>query len=599
MVGVSSEKALDNYRLFGAAGIKSHVIETLKATGNPLFKDADYLGSNMNMLVETLAVMLQQVQFTFSLSTSEASWTNAQLFDSMSKLSALLGYRVSGKQTSMMPVRITVTKPYLTDGLTRLDRLEIPRFASVSHNSQYVFRDPVTVDLDGLEEGETVEVDAVLFQGRVQESVFTATGDEFERFLLKDASGSSVAGSFVTDGFFAVFVEEGPGNWREWTETLQIFRHGGGERVFERWFDEDCRYAFKFGNGVNGMRLQPDWRVAVFHLVSDGPQAVASSVLDARVPVPYASSLYSEILAAEGLDDGSAHIGYVKVTSTGPGTPVSYPESVESIRNNAPRAFASQNRLFTAGDYKSFIEAKFQAYVKGVLVFDNDFYTSRYLSYLVRMGAASPRGDSRVDLAQANFATSCCFNNVYAVVLPRIDTVSGYTRPNFVNDAIKREMTEAVAPYKGINHSLVPLDPRYRAFTFGSASIAGGDFNPAQLTTRLILKRDRSERVSPDTLAGLAAAAVGDYFAGLGLGDPVDTPTLAAAIAAVPGIAGFAVEDRDGNRSSQLTLYSWNPLYPNEDNSVGTQTLPVEPFDFCYFYNLGSIRNIIAVEDES
>ena len=57
-------------------------------------------------------------------------------------------------------------------------------------------------------------------------------------------------------------------------------------------------------------------------------------------------------------------LDYIIAANTGKGTDVSYPETVDSIRANAPRIFSSQNRLFTLADYKQFIQKNFSSYVK-------------------------------------------------------------------------------------------------------------------------------------------------------------------------------------------------------------------------------------------
>jgi hypothetical protein len=78
------------------------------------------------------------------------------------------------------------------------------------------------------------------------------------------------------------------------------------------------------------------------------------------------------------------------VVNTGGGTSISYPESIESIRVNAPRAFASQNRLFTLTDYKTFIQKNFSQYVKDVHVCVNDYYVNNFLKYYFDIGLDSP-----------------------------------------------------------------------------------------------------------------------------------------------------------------------------------------------------------------
>jgi hypothetical protein len=78
-------------------------------------------------------------------------------------------------------------------------------------------------------------------------------------------------------------------------------------------------------------------------------------------------------------------------TNTGNGTNISYPESVSSIRANAPRLFASQNRLFTIDDYRTYILKHFGTYIKDVYICKNDEYTRDFLKYYYDIGLDSPQ----------------------------------------------------------------------------------------------------------------------------------------------------------------------------------------------------------------
>jgi hypothetical protein len=84
----------------------------------------------------------------------------------------------------------------------------------------------------------------------------------------------------------------------------------------------------------------------------------------------------------------------------------------------------------------------------------------------------------------------------------------------------------------------------------------------------------------------------------LNLGDDIDVAALSKSLAAVPGVKRFYIKDVNGNVENKLTLYYWNPLYLNEDNSTTQQTIINEPFVYPYFYNLKNVGNLIDVEDE-
>jgi hypothetical protein len=204
-----------------------------------------------------------------------------------------------------------------------------------------------------------LSVDSVLFEGNVSEAAdFVALGDEFETFLLEDRR-IKTSNSFISDNFFIVYVDEdGNNQWKEYTETLSLFTNDSEALVYERKFNEDLNYEFKFGNGVNGKKLKEGAKIAIFYLVSSGESAVlGEGVVNEQKAREYSSSLWSSVLASNytTIDSSSYALNYTTVSNIGAGTEIAYPESVASIRANAPRIFASQNRLFTLDDYKTFI----------------------------------------------------------------------------------------------------------------------------------------------------------------------------------------------------------------------------------------------------
>ena len=91
------------------------------------------------------------------------------------------------------------------------------------------------------------------------------------------------------------------------------------------------------------------------------------------------------------MDLNSYGLNYIIASNTGGSTDVSYPETVDSIRSNAPRIFSSQNRLFTLADYQQFIKKNFSSYVKDLYLCNNDTYTKDYLKYYYDIGLDSPQ----------------------------------------------------------------------------------------------------------------------------------------------------------------------------------------------------------------
>ena len=600
---MASTLKTDSYAFINATDIKSYIINQLSNSDNPVFSGCSYVGSNMNALVDVISVLVQQILYHLSLNTSEASFATANLYESMSKLVSILNYKAVGKQTSLLPVRMTIDvasiKTYL--GGENLKQITIPRFSKISHNSDYYLKNEIVIPLTESTPA-SLNVDSILFEGNVhQVSDFIAVGDEYETFTLFDKD-ISVSNSFISDNFFVVFVDENSdGQWVEYTETTSLFVHNEGQTVYQRRFNEDMNYEFKFGNGVNGKRLPKGARIAVFYIVSSGEQGIiGDGVLTSKQLNEFSSSLYSSIKASNytTIDNSVKDVlKYITVKNTGDSTAISYPESVQSIRQNAPRIFASQNRLISLGDFKNHVDKNFSAYIKDSYFCTNDTYTKDYLKYYYDIGLDSPQEDSRLNIAQVEFMTSTNFNNIYGFILPKVNTIINDKVPNYINTTIKHEIVNSVQPYKIATHNLVLLDPIYKAITFGSY-MQDDAWNPDQLQNKLVLVRNRLTKYSYSFIKDYLVSVLTNYFSNLSLGDDVDLAQISKLISGTPGVKRFFMRNINGGEEKKLTFFCWNPLYINEDNFTTQQAIINEPFVFPYFYDLKNIANLIIIEDE-
>lgn len=600
---MASTLKTDSYAFINATDIKSYIINQLSNSDNPVFSGCSYVGSNMNALVDVISVLVQQILYHLSLNTSEASFATANLYESMSKLVSILNYKAVGKQTSLLPVRMTIDvasiKTYL--GGENLKQITIPRFSKISHNSDYYLKNEIVIPLTESTPA-SLNVDSILFEGNVhQVSDFIAVGDEYETFTLFDKD-ISVSNSFISDNFFVVFVDENSdGQWVEYTETTSLFVHNEGQTVYQRRFNEDMNYEFKFGNGINGKRLPKGARIAVFYIVSSGEQGIiGDEVLTSKQLNEFSSSLYSSIKASNytTIDNSVKDVlKYITVKNTGDSTAISYPESVQSIRQNAPRIFASQNRLISLGDFKNHVDKNFSAYIKDSYFCTNDTYTKDYLKYYYNIGLDSPQEDSRLNIAQVEFMTSTNFNNIYGFILPKVNTIINDKVPNYINTTIKHEIVNSVQPYKIATHNLVLLDPIYKAITFGSY-MQDDAWNPDQLQNKLVLVRNRLTKYSYSFIKDYLVSVLTNYFSNLSLGDDVDLAQISKLISGTPGVKRFFMRNINGGEEKKLTFFCWNPLYINEDNFTTQQAIINEPFVFPYFYDLKNIANLIIIEDE-
>ena len=198
---ISANTLANSYSLFNASNIKQFIISQLQSGENPVFKDADRLGSNVNALIDVFAVMLQQILFNYNLNTSETGFNSAVLYESMNKIVSILNYKTSGKQTSMLPVRLMVNIPSEID-LIEKKQFTVPKFLTINYNSSYALRSEIVTPID--KNIHELWIDNIMFQGSIQESpIYTALGDEFELFTLVDTYINK-GQHFISDNFFTI-----------------------------------------------------------------------------------------------------------------------------------------------------------------------------------------------------------------------------------------------------------------------------------------------------------------------------------------------------------------------------------------------------------
>jgi len=595
---VSANNMLSSYALFNATDIKQFIIDQLKANPNNPFKDVDYLGSNINALIDIIAVMLQQILFSYSVNSSETSFSTAILYENMSKIVSLLNYKSAGKQTSILPVRFTITKDMLVD--TDINKISIPKFLNINYNYQYTL---LNEELVHIPEGQnSVTIDTILYQGKVNESqIYIANGDDFELIILPDRYIHNQNDSFISDNFFTVYVDEnGDGNWTEYSESASLFLENSEAQKYERRFTEDFGYEFKFGNGTYGKKLKKNARILIYYLISDGEVAqIGNDILNGTNFTVYTTNNFEQIKASENFkaQTNNVYLDWLSVKNTGPSTPISYPESVSSIRKNAPKAFASQGRLYSLGDYSAFIDKYFSSYCKDTYFCKNDEFTADYLKYYYDIGIAAPQKDSRLNIAQVEFMTAVNFNNIYCFLVPAINTIINNKIPNYLNSSLKKQIVNKAAPQMGTTHNLVVIDPIYKAFTFGSYNIDDNDFNESQFNNKLVLIRNKNTKYSYSFIKNYCIDSLTAYFATLSLGSTINTSDITQIINSVPGVKEFYIEDENGYKDNKINLYIWNPLYSNEDNKVISQPYRCKNFEYPYFYALDELINKIEVID--
>jgi len=591
---------LNAYATFDATTLKDLIIQRLNES--EVFKDQVYEGSNINAFIDIVAYMYHVLLFYLNNTSSESTFTTASLYENINKLVSNLGYKPTGKQTSMAVLS-------LSGGTTIPEGVHtIKRFSTIFANGI-----PFTITQDlSFDKTQTGIIEKVfpdnnfLYQGSITEHPqYTATGEEFEIVTIVNSSSIDDTESFIADNTFSVFIYDNINRtWSEWVETSSLFLEDSTAKKYEKRLNENGNYEFKFGNDVNGAKLKEGNIVQLYYVVSDGSSGViGANVLFGNFFTLYNTPAFNSISNfIYDLDLNfitPALLESVLITNPNASSPVGEAESVEDIRKNAPKIFALQNRLVTKEDYNVFIEKNYNAIVKSVKVLDNTEYTSRFLRYFYSIGLNKPNDDTRVLFNQVAFSNSTSFNNVYVFSVPKNGTIINETLPNYLNYSQKQVIIRSCNDRKDITHNIVCADPIYKAFDIGLRLPGERDTIDFRNLTALVIKKYSNTNLSDYKIKDRVIKVISDYFDEIELGQIINLGDLSNKIKALEGVKDIVTRRTDNNSEvPKISVVVWNPIYEDDDIIYTSQNYTLEDFQYGFFYEISKLKQKIVIENE-
>ena len=594
------------YLSFDATSLKSLIIDRLNE--NETFTDQNFEGSNFSAFIDVVSYMYHVLLFQLNTTSNESTFNTATIYNNMSKLVSNIGYKPQGDQTSLLNISLTARD--LTPNI-----YTVPRFSFVNVNGFiYTTLEDITFQKTSPFSEQVAVSNNTLNQGSITEASFTSIGEPYETITLVDTFTSQQAvkatrsvndQQFISDNSFSVFVKDvDTGAWSEWSETVSLFLESPTATTYEKKFNENGNYDFRFGNNSNGRQLNANDTVLIFYITSNNEIATASpGAITNNSFNFYSSADFNEI--SNSIYDENVNLinttntDEVLITNQFSSTPVKPAETVDQIRNNAPKIFSTQNRLVSKTDYETQINRNFNNITKDVKVLDNNDYTGQYLRYFNRIGLDKPNDDGRVLLSQVGFSTSTNFNNVYVFTVPSNQPVINEQLPNFLNLSQKQIISNFCIDKKDVTHNVVVADPIFKAITFGVGSSAIQD-DPDKLddiinNSFIRLSVDQNIAASSSSIRSKVLNIFRKYFDLIQLGGNVETGNISRDILNIDGV--ISIDTVNGNNvTPNLSFIVWNPDYRLEDNLIQTQDYNLQDFEFAYFYEISNIPSKIAIQ---
>ena len=292
------------------------------------FTDYDFEGSGMNILLDVLAYNTHYLGFNANMLANEMFLDSASLRSSIVSHSKTLGYVPTSARAAKATVDVTlntnettITMPAGTVFNTTVDGVSY-KFSTITD---------VTKSNTG---GGIPFLNTDIYEGTFITTRYTVnTSDIDQRFLLTDnrADTSTLTVKVQTSSTDTTSTT--------YTEATDITQVTASSAVYFLQEVEAGLYEIYFGDGVIGQALSDDNIVILTYVVSNKSAANGAA-------------LFTNAAVIGGVSDIA--VATVAAASAG-----SEPETLQSIKYNAPLSYASQGRCVTAEDYKVYAKRFF------------------------------------------------------------------------------------------------------------------------------------------------------------------------------------------------------------------------------------------------
>ncbi len=292
------------------------------------FKDYDFEGSGMNILLDTLAYNTHYLGFNANMLANEMFLDSASLRSSIVSHAKTLGYEVTSARAPNATINVSLTTSSSTKTMPAGTA-----FTSTIDDVSYQF---VTIaDVTSSNNGGVVSFDSTqIYEGTyVTTKYLVDTSDIEQRYILGDSRADT---STLT---VKVQNSASDSTTTTYTKATDITQLSSTSTVYYLQEVDGGRFEVYFGDGVVSRGL------------SDGNIVILEYVVTNKTAANGASSF-----SAPSTIDGVSDIGIVTVTNASGGAE---PESLNSIKLQAPLDFASQGRAVTADDYAVYAKKLF------------------------------------------------------------------------------------------------------------------------------------------------------------------------------------------------------------------------------------------------
>jgi hypothetical protein len=300
------------------------------------FKDYDFDGSNMSVLLDILSYNTFHNAFYLNMIGSEMFLDSAQLRDSVVSHAKELNYTPRSFTSAQANVNVSV----ISDVINKRS-VVIPKgytFTSRFGPKNFVFSTAENIIISNYTQNADrtqltfTGTNIPIYEGYYVADNYTYSSDNPQRFIIsnKNVDISSITVTVIEDVGATILV---------YNRAQSLFDLNSSSQVFFVQGAENDSYEIVFGDGVNGRIPKNNSVITVEYRVSNGelPNGCNTFTPDTTI-------------------DDETKITVTTNQSAAGGT---VSENLESIKYNAPRHFNTQERAITTEDYETLLKINF------------------------------------------------------------------------------------------------------------------------------------------------------------------------------------------------------------------------------------------------
>ena len=295
------------------------------------FRDYDFDGSNMSVLLDILAYNTYKNAFYLNMAISESFLDSSQLEASVLSHAKELNYLPRSSRSSRCKVRVDFqasgdTQPYIIE--------KGSSFTGIIKNESFVFTVPETLTVSSTNTSFSYET--FLYEGIYLKDAYIVDSNISEqRFIITNRNVD-------TNSLTVTVYEDGSDVGENYTNSTTLLGLNSLSKIYFLQASDLGNYEVIFGDNILGKKPKNNARIVLDYRISNGERADGVKELSINFDPTNGDVLETpEITMLENA------IGGMKK------------ESLDSIKYYAPRHFQVQERAITTSDYEIILKTQF------------------------------------------------------------------------------------------------------------------------------------------------------------------------------------------------------------------------------------------------